>query len=228
MALDIFTKEELTFAWKILKVGFWVFLIVSILSVLFNAGSLYTHQTKGTDILFNTDNTNKNIKNEVDAQIDKNNKDNTSTNTETFELPLSLSIPSLQINTKIESPDTTSAVILDAALSRAAVYYQGSGTPGNRNMLIFGHSTGFSVVRNQAYKVFNTLKNAKKGEFVYVQTGTKTHIYKITDVKKVSKYSTWIQFNSDKAKLTLSTCDSFGKASDRWVVEGEYVGVQER
>jgi LPXTG-site transpeptidase (sortase) family protein len=164
--------------------------------------------------------TEANLKQSIDAQT------HIQTPVGTDELPLYIEVPSLGIRSGVESPETTSVSVLDNALSRGPVYYQGSGTPGNRNMLIFGHSTGFSIVHNQAYKVFNNIKLGKKGDYVYVRTSTGVYTYVIREVKKMSKYSTWIQFNSDKALLTLSTCDSFGKKSDRWVLEAEYLNYK--
>lgn len=141
-------------------------------------------------------------------------------------LPLSVEIPGYNINTSIESPLSTDVKTLDNALTRAAVYYPGSGTPGSNNTLIFGHSTSFKIVRNKAYQIFNNLKNVPIGTLIYVRTEKGIHVYKTTKVQKVSKYTAWIQFKSQKPMLTLATCDSFGKASDRWVLEAEYVGMQ--
>lgn len=141
-------------------------------------------------------------------------------------LPLSLEIPGYNINTNVESPLNTDVKVLDSALTRAAVYYPGSGTPGSNNTLIFGHSTTFKIVRNKAYQIFNNLKNVPVGTLVYVRTQEGVHVYKTTKVQRVSKYTSWIQFKNEKPMLTLATCDGFGKASDRWVLEAEYVGMQ--
>lgn len=141
-------------------------------------------------------------------------------------LPLSLDIPGYNISTNIESPPNTKVEVLDSALTRAAVYYPGSGTPGSNNTLIFGHSTSFKIVRNKSYQIFNNLKNVPVGTLIYIRTQEGVHVYKTTKVQRVSKYTSWIQFKSEKPILTLATCDSFGKASDRWVLEAEYVGMQ--
>lgn len=228
MAKEIFTKEELSIAVMLIKWAFIALIITGIASGLLRLVIVYI--TDGQTGLVNfiqekTDasgalSTQANLKQSLEVEQ----KESVPSAPVATEAPQFLEVPSLGISTKIESPETTSVSVLDAALQRAAVYYQGSGTPGRRNMLIFGHSTGFSVVRNQAYKVFNNIKNAKVGELVYVRTISGTHTYKVTGVKRVSKYNTWIDFDSAKAKLTLATCDSFGKASDRWVLEADYVG----
>lgn len=234
MAFDIFTKEELSIAYKIVKIAIIILVITGIVTSLLRISIIYISQgqTGLLDFIQNkTDSsallgTQENLKTTLDTQ-----KATTSvlvTAPILTELPLSISVPSLGISSHVESPETTSVSVLDAALSRGPVYYQGSGTPGNRNMFIFGHSTGFSIVNNKAYKVFNNLKLGKKGEYVYIQTSSGTHTYMIEEVRKMSKYSTWVQFNSEKPMLTLSTCDSFGKASDRWVLEATYVGFKGR
>jgi LPXTG-site transpeptidase (sortase) family protein len=70
------------------------------------------------------------------------------------------------------------------------------------------------------------LKNIKPGTLIYVKTATDIHVYKTREVKRVSKYTSWIKFESEKPILTLATCDSFGRASDRWVLTADYVGVK--
>lgn len=143
-----------------------------------------------------------------------------------LEIPLSIEIPGYEVNARIEAPQSNDTKVLDEALARGPVYYPGSGLPGSNNVLIFGHSTTFNVVINKSYAVFNDLKNIQPGTLIYVKTQSAVHIYKTRDVKRVSKYTSWIQFKSNSPMLTLATCDSFGKASDRWVLEADYVGVK--
>ena len=230
MAFDIFTKEELSMAWTITKYGIYILIATAVITSLIRITLVYmtdgqagilnlVHEQVVGDTSVGTE---ENLKQSIDAQTE------IQAPVATDELPLFIDVPSLGIHSTIEAPDTKSVSVLDDALSRGPVYYQGSGTPGNRNMLIFGHSTGFSIVHNQAYKVFNNIKLGKTGEYVFIQTSTGVYTYVVQNVKKVSKYSTWIQFNSSKPLLTLSTCDSFGKKSDRWVLEAEYVGYSKR
>lgn len=225
MAFDIFTKEEISTAWNITKIGLYILIITAVITSLIRVTMVYLEEGQtGIINLVNekivgnvSDVKGVNLKQTIDKNAD------IQTPIATDELPLYIDVPSLGISTVIESPETISVSVLDDALSRGPVYYQGSGTPGNRNMLIFGHSTGFSIVKNKAYKVFNNIKLGTKGEYIYIKTSTGTYVYVVKNVKKVSKYSTWIKFDSDKPMLTLSTCDSFGKKSDRWVLEAEYV-----
>ncbi|MEI6042284.1 MAG: sortase [bacterium] len=135
------------------------------------------------------------------------------------DLPVRIVIEKAGVDTKIMNPESSSVTFLDNELSKAPVRYPGSGTLSSGNIFVFGHSTGFKVVQNQAFKVFNNIKNLKNGDqiMVYSQSG-KSHIYSVTDVKEVSKNDTYIKFDASKPSITLSTCDSFGQASDRYVV----------
>ncbi len=142
------------------------------------------------------------------------------------EEPTRLVIPSISVDTVISNPKSTSYEILDAALTKSAVRYPGSGLPGVGNMFIFGHSTGFSVVQNQAYKVFNKLKNVKQGATVTVYSKSAVYEYKVSSVKLVDKSKQLVEFDTVTNMLTLSTCDSFGREQDRYVVEASLVGVR--
>ncbi|MEN9604420.1 MAG: hypothetical protein RJB39_105 [Candidatus Parcubacteria bacterium] len=227
MALEVFSESEKKFLKKLTIVGLIVVCAVALLSGLAQVINVY--QTEGSTGLRrlvaqgDTENTGQKVV-EFNQSVEK----TVGVQTNVGELPLYIEVPSLDIQSEVEAPTTMTVSVLDAALNRGPVYYQGSGSPGDRNMLIFGHSTGFSIVHNKAYKVFNEIKNAKTGALVYIRTSSGVHTYRTINVKKVSKYNAWIQFNSAKPLLTLATCDSFGKASDRWVLEAEYIGFEKR
>ena len=209
----VFTKIEIDIAKQLFKLGLMTLFIVIILTILFNMGDFIKIKTNLQSANF------------VDNQKAEEVKQPEVVNV-VQELPLGIEIPDNAIYANIQSPDSTDVTILDNALNKGAVYYPGSGFPGSNNTLIFGHSTGFKVVMNKAYQIFNNIKNVKPGTLIYVKTQSQTHIYRTREVKKVSKYTSWIQFKSDTPMLTLATCDSFGKASDRWVLEADYVGVK--
>ncbi|MBU3668892.1 MAG: sortase, partial [Candidatus Taylorbacteria bacterium] len=139
-------------------------------------------------------------------------------------IPDTLVIPSIGVNTVVRNPTSTNVDDLDQELTKGTVRYPGSGTIGHGNMFIFGHSTGYKVVINKAYKVFNELKNLTKGNEILLQSGSKTYVYVVTSVQKVNKDTTEIIFNAQNSMLTLATCDSFGSKSDRYVVEAVFKG----
>ncbi len=210
----VFTQIEKDIAKQIFKIGLLILLIFI----------LFTLLIRVFDSIKNIDDSNK-IIDQTKVETRKEVVDARSLPVKSY-LPLSLDIPGYNISTNIESPLNTKVEVLDNALTKAAVYYPGSGMPGSNNTLIFGHSTTFKIVRNKAYQIFNNLKNVPAGALVYVRTQEGVHVYKTTKVQRVSKYTSWIQFKSEKPMLTLATCDGFGKASDRWVLEAEYVGLQ--
>lgn len=158
--------------------------------------------------------------------VDTNSQIQTNTGATMYaEEPTRLVIASIGVDTKVSNPKSTSAEVLDTALTKSAVRYPGSGLPGVGNMFIFGHSTGFSVVQNQAYKVFNKIKTAKVGATVNVYSKSATYEYKVTSVKLVDKSKALVEFDTAKNMLTLSTCDSFGRDQDRYVLEADLVSV---
>lgn len=78
-------------------------------------------------------------------------------------------------------------------------------------------------MQNKAYNVFNIIKNAKAGDEVQVYTDKNIYIYKVTTVEEVNKDDTLVEFNTKgPAMLTLSTCDSFGQKTDRFVVKAVF------
>ncbi len=141
-------------------------------------------------------------------------------------VPDRLIVPSLDINTIVKNPSSTSITVLDNELKKGAVRYPGSGSIGKGNMFIFGHSTGFRVVQNQAYRVFNELHKVRAGDEILLQSGSTTFVYKVKSVNKVDKNEALIKFDTTRNMLTISTCDSFGTKNDRYVVEADYVGTR--
>ncbi len=141
------------------------------------------------------------------------------------ENPLRILIPSISVDSLILNPVSAKHEILDTELTKGVVRYPGSGLPGSGNMFLFGHSTGFSVVQNKAFKVFNNLQNLKSGDTIIVHGNEGVYTYTVKTVKKVDKENALVKFDTQNNMITLSTCDSFGKASDRYVVEGDLVSV---
>lgn len=137
-------------------------------------------------------------------------------------IPTKIEIPKIGVSSNIQVPSSIDVSILDAALARGAVYYPGSGTLQGGNMFLFGHSTNWKVVNNQAYKTFNDLDKLVQGDEIEITSADKKYIYKVTSVKRASQDDIKVEFNKGNRMLTISTCDTFGKKQDRWVVEADY------
>ena len=210
----LFTEIEIQIAKKIAKAGLVIVGLCALLVVITNWASV------------TQDNTPNKVANKIDKQVKTEISPVIQGPQVKPEIPLTVDIPGYVAGASIQSPRSTEVSVLDAALGIGAVYYPGSGYPGSNNTLIFGHSTTFKIVRNKAYQVFNNLKNVPVGTLVYVRTQGAVHVYKTRKVERVSKYTSFIQFKSVTPILTMATCDGFGKASDRWVLVADYVGVQ--
>ena len=147
-----------------------------------------------------------------------------STGNRVGELPLSIKIPSIGVDSQIYNPATTSAEILDNYLLKGAVRYSGSGLlGGDGNIFIFGHSTGIKIVNNQAFKTFNGLNLLKKDDLIQVYSAKYVYTYKVLSEKVVSADKELVEFNTNSKRLTLSTCNRFTSKSDRVVVEADFV-----
>jgi|SRR3989344_5971007 len=140
-------------------------------------------------------------------------------------LPERIQIPSVGIDLPIVNPESRDAAVLDEALKSAAVRYVDSARLYEKgNMLIFAHSSHLPIVHNQMYRAFNNLPDVKVGDTILVSGSGKTSTYKVTIVRKTDANEELIDLSSKQGtRLTLSTCDTFGKKSSRWVVEAKLV-----
>ncbi len=137
-------------------------------------------------------------------------------------IPQKIEIPKIGVSTTVQLPQSIDVASLDAALAKGAVYYPGSGTLQKGNMFLFGHSTNWQVVNNQAYKTFNDLDKLVKGDVINITSGGQTYVYRVTSLVRASEDDVLVEFNKGDRMLTISTCDSFGRKQDRWVVEAVF------
>ena len=139
------------------------------------------------------------------------------------EIPLVIKIPAISVDVEVYNPQSTSTTVLDSFLAKGAVHYPGSGNLGYGNVFIFGHNTRLAVVNNQGFKAFNGLRNLKEGDLIDVYSDKNVFTYKVSSVTLEGADKALVVFNTQVHKLTLSTCDTFGAKSDRYVVEAEYI-----
>ncbi len=142
-------------------------------------------------------------------------------------LPTRLIIPSTGTSLPISNPNTTDIDELDKELLTSVVRYPGSGSLGrDGNMLIFGHSSGLRTVNNQMFKAFNTLKTLEQGNVIKLIRGDTEYVYTVSNLEHRDAAEVVIDFNTEPGvqQLTLSTCDSFGAKSDRWIITADFVG----
>ena len=137
--------------------------------------------------------------------------------------PVRIIIDKVGIDSTVLNPEKTDIKVLDQALLRGAVRYPGSGLLGEGNVFIFGHSTSLRVVNNQAYKTFNNLKNLTQGDEIRVRSHDREYLYRVVKVSLVSADTAWVDFTSKRKRLTISTCNTFGKKEERYVVEADFI-----
>lgn len=135
-----------------------------------------------------------------------------------------IKINSVGIDAVVYHPQTREISVLDQFLTKGAVYYPGSGSPSDGNVFIFGHSTNWPVVRNQAYKTFNNLEDTKIGDLIeLISADGKTYKYEVINVKTVDDNEAFVNFDTSNPMLTISTCNTFGQKQERNVVEAKLI-----
>jgi len=162
----------------------------------------------------------------VTAENPKSNAANVLSAVENYpaEEPVRVVVKKIGIDTIIENPGSTDISVLDDALLSGAVRYPKSGLLGdNANLYLFGHQSGLPVVKNQAFKAFNGVQNLEAGDEITVYSNTAAYTYRVTSVKLVNAETALIPLDSGKKELTLSTCNSFGKNSERYVVTSDFI-----
>lgn len=140
------------------------------------------------------------------------------------ELPTAIEIPAIGLRADVLNPTSTSIRVLDSALLSGAVRYPSSAKLGETgNVVLFGHSSYLPLVRNPAYKTFNDIQKLVAGDLVTVSSSGTAYTYRVRSVKKEDAGSAGIPLQVSGRVLTLSTCDSFGAKTDRFVVVADFV-----
>lgn len=140
------------------------------------------------------------------------------------EFPTSMTISTIKLEANISNPDTTDISALDKLLLKGAVRYPTSAKLGEAgNVILFGHSSYLPVVGNQAYKTFNGIQKLIAGDVITVYSLDRAYTYQVRSVSKESANDGAIPLSVVGRVLTLSTCDSFGAKTDRFVVVADFV-----
>ena len=141
------------------------------------------------------------------------------------ENPVQIEIPSIALSASIANPATTDLEALDALLLHGAVRYPTSALLGEEgNVVLFGHSSYLPIVKNSAYKTFDGIQKLHAGDTITVYSSDRAYTYAVRSVQKEDATSAAIPLSVAGRVLTLSTCDSFTVATDRFVVTADFVG----
>lgn len=144
--------------------------------------------------------------------------------------PTRVVIDAIGVDVAVLNPVSTDIDVLDEALLSGVVRYPGSALPGAEgNVFLFGHSSGLPVVHNQNFKAFNGLKDLTQGDLIEVESDGYTHVYRVATVRLTRAEEALVSFDTQGgARLTLSSCNTFGEKEERWVVEARHTGSFER
>lgn len=139
--------------------------------------------------------------------------------------PSRIIIDSIGVDTIIVSPSSRDISVLDDALKNGVVHYPGSGEiASSETMFLFGHSSGLPVIHNEMYKVFNHLSELESGNTIRIQGEGTENVYRVTSVELVDAGKALVDLSGNNRELIISTCNSFGAKSERFVVHADYVG----
>ena len=93
-------------------------------------------------------------------------------------------------------------------------------------MLIFAHSAeAYVILNNLNLKAFNKLEDLKSGDIIKVYGSAEIYEYRVKAVTLVDANQALVTLGGTKNTLTLSTCNTFGAKSERYVVEADFVGT---
>lgn len=140
-------------------------------------------------------------------------------------LPERIILPGLNRELPVVNPASSDVATLDRELLEAVVRYPGSGLLNeDGNVFIFGHSSHLRTVKNELFKAFNGIESLPRGSLIQVIGGGRVYVYQVEKVAKVSADNALVDLAPVPGQrlLTLSTCDSFGAKSDRFVVTARF------
>ncbi len=140
--------------------------------------------------------------------------------------PIRVEARKIGMDVTIQNPSSTNVHTLDKALLSGAIRYPTSARLGQEGtVLLFGHSSYLPVVSNPAYKAFKGIQTLTKGEILSVYSATAEYRYAVESVAVADANQDVIELAQNGKYLTLVTCDSFTKKTNRFVVTAKLVGT---
>ena len=138
-------------------------------------------------------------------------------------IPERIVVEHLGIDSSVINPLVDDISVLDEDLKKGVVRYPGSGIAGKGSMFLFGHSANIPV-KNKAYEALNNLEKIDQGDEIKIYTKSGIFIYRVNKLSLVDASEAFVDIASNRNMLTLSTCNTFGKKEERYVVEADYAG----
>lgn len=138
--------------------------------------------------------------------------------------PVRIFFDTLDKEVPVLNPESREIVDLDRALLSGAVRHPDSANfEDTGNIFILAHSSYLPNVFNKNFQAFNGIQKLKWGDVIRVQSEDKEYVYKVDRVYEAKASSIVVPNSRGVAKLTLSTCNSFGSKDDRFMVEAALV-----
>ncbi len=141
--------------------------------------------------------------------------------------PLRVRIPAIGTDAPVVNPRSRDVAVLDAALREGVVRYPAPGSLADpdAHLFLFGHSSYLPAVRNPAYRAFNNLAKLSPGDEIVLESNARAYRYVVRSVRLAAAEEALVDLSPGARRLTLSTCNSFGAPSERFVVEADFVGT---
>ena len=143
-------------------------------------------------------------------------------------LPTHIQIPAIDLDLKIQNPDTRDIDVLDGLLKNGPARYVDSAMLGGAgNTIIFAHSSHLPIVHNPMYKAFNRVPELGAGDTITLEGEDGiSYLYAVVSVTKADTADTTIDLSiSQGTRLTLVTCDTLTGKSARFVLTADFVGT---
>lgn len=142
------------------------------------------------------------------------------------EAPVRVVAQAIGMDNTVLNPQSEEIALLDEALLQGTIRHPASALLGaDGTVALFGHSSYLPIVRNSNYKAFNGIQKLHEGDTVSVYSQTTEYRYAVTNVYEADASDAVVPLRSDGRYLVLITCDSFGKKSNRFIVEATFVGA---
>lgn len=141
--------------------------------------------------------------------------------------PVSISIDRLNKTVPVLNPTSRTIADLDAALLDGVVRHPDSATLSQEgNVFILGHSSYLPNVMNPNFQAFNGIQDLEWGDTIELTTNKEVYEYRVEKVYRARAQDVTVPIADTGNMLTLATCNSFGSADDRYIVEAKRIGVE--
>ena len=142
---------------------------------------------------------------------------------------LSIVIPKIGANAKIiKDVDPTDSRAYQSALTEGVAHARGTALPGQvGNVFLFAHSSDNFLNANRYNAVFYLLNKMEKGDKIYLIFNRRKFDYTVTEARIVpAEEITYMESESETAKVTLMTCWPAGTTLRRLVVVAEMLPTE--